>query len=196
MDPEEYRAQSRERWGRAAVGWERRREDLQRGAAPVSHWMLDQLRLQPGHRVLELAAGPADTGLLAAELVRPAGGVIITDQAEEMVDVARRRAQELGIDNAEVKVMEAEWIDLPAGCVAGVLCRWGFMLLADPEAALRETRRVLRPGGRLALAAWDEPDRNPAMSVLGRVMVEQGLAERPQPGDPGPFAFAAPGRLE
>ena len=57
--------------------------------------------------------------------------------------------------------MEAEWIDLPTASVDGVLCRFGYMLLADPEAALRETRRVLKPGGRVALAVWDDLDAQP-----------------------------------
>ena len=99
--------------------------------------------------------------MLAAELVAPMGGVIISDQAEAMLAGARERAAELGLSNVEFQVLNAEWIDLPVASVDAVLCRWGYMLMADPAAALAETRRVLRPGGRLALAVWDALERNP-----------------------------------
>jgi hypothetical protein len=70
------------------------------------------------------------------------------------------------------------------------------MLLADPEAALRDTRRILRPGGRITLAAWDEPGANAALSSMGRTFVEMGLSDPPDPDAPGPFSFAVPGRLQ
>ncbi len=114
--------------------------------------MLDAVSLQPGERVLELAAGLGETGMLAAERVAPMGGVIVSDQADAMLDGARARALQLGLSNIEFQVLGAEWIDLPLASVDAVLCRWGYMLIADPSAALAETRRVLRPGGRLALA--------------------------------------------
>jgi SAM-dependent methyltransferase len=196
MDPESYREESRARWEGAAKGWEERRAVFQRAAEPVSMWMVDHVDPQPGHTVLELAAGVGDTGLLAAELVRPGGTVILTDGAEAMVEAARRRAAELGITNVEARPMEAEWIDLPAASVDGVLCRWGYMLLADPAAALRETRRVLRRGGRVALAAWTGPDDNPWMTSITRAMVDLGFAEKPPADEPGPMAFAAPGTIE
>ena len=196
MDAEAYRADSRERWEDAAAGWARERESFQRDAIPVSQWLLDAARLQPGHTVLELAAGPADTGLLAAELVAPGGKAIITDNAEAMLEAAKARAEEVGATNVEIRPMEAEWIDLPTASVDAVLCRWGYMLLADPEAALRETRRVLRPGGRVALAAWAGPEHNPWIATIARVMAEQGHLEPPPPEAPGPLAFGRPGRIE
>jgi SAM-dependent methyltransferase len=196
MDAEAYRADSRERWEQAASGWAHDREAFQRDAMEVTRWMLDAARLQPGHTVVELAAGPGDTGLLAAELVKPGGRAIITDGAEAMVEAARARAKEVGADNVEIRPMEAEWIDLSAASVDAVLCRWGYMLLADPEAGLRETRRVLRPGGRVALAAWDAAEHNPWLSRIGQVLLERGLVPPPDPAEPGPLAFARPGRIE
>jgi SAM-dependent methyltransferase len=196
MDAEAYRADSRERWEAAAAGWREHRETMQRDAMEVSRWMLEAAGLQPGHTVLELAAGPGDTGLLAAELVAPGGRAIITDGAEAMVEIARARAKEVGATNVELRTMEAEWIDLPAASVDAVLARWGYMLLADPEAALRETRRVLRPGGRVALAAWDAAEHNPWLTRIGKVLIDRGLMEPDPPGTPGPLAFAVPGRIE
>lgn len=196
MDPERYRDATHEQWSRSAEGWSRRRDELQRAALPVSRWLIDAIEPQPGQLLLELAAGPGDTGLLAAELVRPAGGgVISSDFAEEMLDASRARARELGSDNVEFRVLEMEWLDLGTASVDAVLCRWGFMLAADPGAALREARRVLRPGGRVALAAWDDPARNAWATLPTTVLVERGLTERRDPAGPGMFAFSPPGRM-
>jgi SAM-dependent methyltransferase len=199
MDPEAFRADSRERWERAAPGWGAAREPMQRAAEGVSRWLLQAIDPQPGQTVLELAAGPGDTGLMAAGLIAPDGKAIVTDFADEMVAIARARAAELQLHNVEVRQMEAEWIDLAAASVDGVLCRWGYMLVADPEAALRETRRVLRPGGRVALAVWDAPAHNPWLAVIGREAVRAGLYPSPdpsQPPEPGPFALADRERVE
>jgi SAM-dependent methyltransferase len=92
--------------------------------------------------------------------------------------------------------MQAEWIDLPAASVDGVICRFGYMLLLDPEAALRETRRVLRPGGRVALAAWTSATENPWASIPIGELVDRGHVEAPQPGMPGQYAWGRPGTIE
>jgi SAM-dependent methyltransferase len=189
-DPDDLRRQTLERWERAATGWSAQRARMQRASAPVSQWLVEAIDPQPGQRVLELAAGPGDTGLLAAELLHPGGTLISTDVAEPMVEAARARAAELGLDNVVFRVMDAEWIDEPAASLDAVLCRWGFMLLADPAAALRETRRVLRPGGRLALAAWTGGEDNPWSAVPHDELRRMGLEDAPGPDAPGQFAWS------
>ena len=194
-DPSELRAASLDRWQRAAAGWGAHRGVFQAGARPVSGWLVDAIEPQPGHRVLELAAGPGDTGLLAAELIQPGGTLISTDAVEAMVEIARARAAELGIDNAEFRTMDAEWLDLPTASIDGVIARWGYMLLADPATALGETRRVLRPGGRVALAAWTGPDDNPWSWVPQTGLVRMGAIEPPDLDVPNMFAFRDPDKI-
>lgn len=191
MDPEAHRAEARDRWERAATGWRARADVFQAAALPVSRAMVDAIEPHPGQRVLELAAGPGDTGFLAAELLRPGGTLICTDGAEAMVEVARERAAALGVaDVVECRPMELEWIDESAASLDAVLCRFGLMHAVDPEAAARECRRVLKPGGRLAVAVWDEPRHNPWLAAPAR---ELGRLDT---DEPGAFALAAPGALQ
>jgi SAM-dependent methyltransferase len=195
IDHEGQRRESAEHWEAASTGWVRRQEATRRFGAPVSNWMVEAIHPQPGFRVLDLAAGIGETGFLAAELIQPGGTLITSDQAEGMLDGARARAEELGLTNVEFKIINAEWIDEPVASLDAVLCRWGYMLMADPGAALLETRRVLRSGGRVALAVWDAPERNPWMSLPARLLVERGLVSPPTPGTPGPMALADRDRL-
>jgi len=202
FDPEAHREASLEGWEAAAPGWVRRQEAMRAWTAPVSQWMVQAADPQPGERILELAAGVGETGLLAAELVAPVGSAIISDQAEAMLDGARARAAELGVSNVEFKALNAEWIDLPLASVDIVLCRWGYMLMADPAAALAESRRVLRPGGRLALAIWDTIEANPWAGLPALELAERGFGPGPprpgpppEPGasrQPGPFSLGDP----
>jgi len=191
FDPNAHREASLQDWEEAAPGWTRQQEALREFSAPVSHWMIDAIAPQPGGRVLELAAGLGETGMLAAELVAPMGGVVVSDQAEAMLASARERAAQLGLSNVEFQVLNAEWIDLPVASVDAVLCRWGYMLMADPLAALIETRRVLRPGGCLAFAVWDAIEHNPWAQLPGAELRERGLVAPPAPGTPGPFALGS-----
>jgi SAM-dependent methyltransferase len=191
FDPNAHRDASLRNWEEAASGWTRQQEAMREFSAPVSHWMIDAIVPQPGERVLELAAGLGETGMLAAELVAPMGGVVISDQAEAMLSGARARAVALGLSNVEFQVLNAEWIDFPVASVDAVLCRWGYMLMADPLAALIETRRVLRPGGRVALAVWDSLERNPWAQLPALELGERGLSSPPAAGTPGPFTLGS-----
>lgn len=191
----ERRRESLEHWEEAAPGWVARQEAVRRLSEPVSQWMVDAIHPQPGQRVLELAAGLGETGFRVAELVAPIGGVITSDQSEAMLDGARARASRLGLSNVEFQVLNAEWIDLPLASVDAVLCRWGYMLMVDPPTALRETRRVLRPGGRVALAVWDAIEHNPWAGLPALELRERGLGQPPAPNQPGPFALGDRARV-
>lgn len=194
MDPQELRTEQRARWDQVAERWGRRADHLRELSLPVSQWMVESLGLSPGQRVLELAAGPGDTGFIAAQAIAP-GTLVTSDGSEAMLEVARARAQELGIDNVEFKRLELEWIDLPAASVDAVMCRWGLMLCVDPSAAASEIRRVLKPDGRLAVAVWDSPELNPWATMDWQALIELGHMEPPDPSGPGMFALAPASRL-
>ncbi len=129
---------------------------------------------------------------MAAALSGSVARVVSTDLSAVMVEAARGR----GIANAEHRVLDMQALDLESASVDAVVCRFGYMLLPDPELALRETRRVLRPGGRLAFATWAPAKRNPWATAYGPVLIERGLQEPPRPGEPGQFALAEPERIE
>jgi ubiquinone/menaquinone biosynthesis C-methylase UbiE len=186
----------RRRWAASAAAWEETNEPWHRDTLPVSARMVELIAPQPGHTVLELGAGLGDTGFLAAELVQPGGTLISSDMVPEMLSAAQRRAETLGLGNVRFKQIDAQRpIDLPAASVDGVLARWVFMLLDDPEAALRETRRILRPGGRVALTAWTGVDDNQWMAQPIRALERRGALDPLDPDAPGPMRWADPATI-
>ena len=195
MDLAEYRKVSHATWERMAAGWDRRRAWMWDVSHAVGEQMVSKLDPQPGQTVLELAAGTGETGFAAAARLGHDGRLISTDFSAPMVEAARRRADQLELSNVECQVMDAERMSLADDSVDGVLCRWGYMLMADPQAALVETRRVLRPGGRLCLSVWGPADDNPWAALSRRTLVAAGHAPAPVPGDPGIFAMASDRRI-
>jgi ubiquinone/menaquinone biosynthesis C-methylase UbiE len=193
-DLDAYREQSRDTWGKMAPGWEDRRAWMMDITGLVNERIVDKVDPQPGQTILDIAAGTGDMGLLAAQRVGDEGRVLSTDFAPEMVDVARRNGESRGLTNVEYRVLDAERMDFDDDSVDGVGCRWGYMLMADPAAALSETRRVLKDGGRLGFAVWNTPDRNPWAAVPGMTLVQLGHMPPPEPGAPGIFALGDPDR--
>ena len=191
MDVEDYRRTSHEVWGAMAPGWERWSAQLAEALTPVRKWLIRVLGPRPGETVLELGAGTGETGFETATILGADGRLISTDFSPEMVEVARRRGTELGLGNVDYRVIDAERIELDSGSVDGVLGQSTYMLAADPAAALAETRRVLRPGGRLVLSVWGAPERNPWASIGGMILAERGHMPPPEPGAPGVFSMAS-----
>ena len=190
-----YREQSLATWGEVAPGWEDRREWLMNITGRVSAWLVAKADPQPGETFLEIAAGTGDLGFAVAEHVGEGGHVILSDFSSNMLDVARRNGEARGLTKVEYRVIDAEKMGLDDDSVDGAVCRWGYMLMADPAAALRETRRVLRSGGPLAFAVWRTPDRNPWAAIPAITLVQRGQVPPPEPGAPGMFALGDPDHI-
>ena len=195
MDLQTYRETSLQTWDEMAPGWEDRREWLLGITGAINEWLVEQVDPKPGQTILDVAAGTGDLGFAAAARVGEDGGVICTDFAPEMIEAARRNGERLGLSNVEYRVLDAERMDLADDSVDGVLSRWSYMLMADPAAALAETRRVLRDGGTLAFAVWQTPDRNPWAALPGMTLVQRGHMPPPEPGAPGIFAMGEADRV-
>src|ERR671922_978629 len=195
MDLDTYRRESRETWAQVAPGWEERREWFMGITGLVNDWLLDKASPEPGQTVLEIAAGTGDLGFRVAERVGEEGRVITTDLSPQMLDVARRQGEARGLSNVDYRLLDAERMDLEDDSVDAVVCRWGYMLVADPAAAFKETRRVLRDGGPLAFAVWRTPDRNPWASVPAMTLVQLGHMPPPETDAPGMFALGEPARI-
>ncbi|HKJ35258.1 MAG TPA: methyltransferase domain-containing protein, partial [Solirubrobacterales bacterium] len=183
-------------WEAMASGWDARHAYFEAVARPLTERMLERLDPAPGATILDLAAGTGVVGFAAAELVGDGGRVVVSDFAEGMVASAERRANELGLGNVECRVLDAEQLDLPDGSFDGVICRWGYMLMAEPGTALKETRRVLRARGRVSSAVFAGPEENQWAAAPMSVLHRAGHIPAPQPGAPGILALGDRERVE
>jgi ubiquinone/menaquinone biosynthesis C-methylase UbiE len=190
----DFRAQSYEVWERMAAGWDRDSRWMWETSRTVGEWLADSLDPQPGQTILELAAGIGETGFLVAARIGVDGKVISTDFSPKMVEASRAESERLGLTNVEHRTLDAEDMDLPDDSVDGVLCRWGYMLMSNPETAFRETRRVLRKGGRLAFSVFGASEENPWASVPARTLAGVTGGPAPDPKAPGILAMGDPER--
>jgi SAM-dependent methyltransferase len=196
FDATKYKNAQREQWNKDAAAWRRWNPTLDDWYGEVTRQMLDLARIQPGQRVLDIAAGAGEPAVSAAERVGPGGYVLATDISEGIVELALQVARERGFKQIETRAMDGEKLDLPDASFDAVLCRLGLMYMPHPVTALGEWRRALRAGGRVAVVVFSTPDRNgwgaPAISIIRR----RAQLPPPVPGQPGPFSLGGSGVLE
>ena len=181
-------------WSAVAPSWAEHADYVDSRGAPLATAMIAATMPSKDDRVLELACGPGGLGLEVAPLIAP-GEVVLSDVALEMTAIAARRASALGLTNVSTVVLDIEAIEQPDASFDVVLCREGLMFAPDSALAVREMNRVLRPGGRLAVAVWGPRSRNPWLgAVLDAVSAHVG-APVPPPGVPGPFSLDDADRL-
>jgi SAM-dependent methyltransferase len=196
FDAAKYKHAQREQWNKDGAAWHRWTPTLERWYGGATRAMLDLARVQPGQRILDVAAGAGEPAVSAAERVGPAGYVLATDISEGIVELARQVARERGFEQVETRAMDGEQLDVPDASFDAVLCRFGLMYMPHPLAALREWRRALRPGGRVAVAVFSTPDRNSWGALPASIIRRRAQLPAPVPGQPGPFSLGGAGVLE
>jgi SAM-dependent methyltransferase len=170
-------------WSAVAAAWDANVDEVDDHSTAATVALLDRVAVQPGDRVLELAAGPGSLGPTWSRLVGVTGTVLISDIAPAMVDVAERRNAAFG--NVTVAVLDASAIDRPDASFDVVATRMGLMFTPDPSAAFAEIHRVLAPGGRLGSLTWGALEHNPWMTCVGMAAMMNGLVAGGPPIGPG-----------
>ena len=190
LTPEKWRNKESADWWSA--GQARRQQTY--GAA--TEIMLDSAGVQPGSRVLDVAAGTGDQTLMAARRVGPTGNVLAIDDSASMLKVAAEAARKEGLTNVDTRVMNAEDLELDADSFDAVICRNALMLFANPAKALTEMRRVVKPGSKVAVIVFSAAERNPYHGIPFAIICRVGNIPPPAPGEPWMYALGEPGALE
>jgi enediyne biosynthesis protein CalE5 len=196
-DARTIKEQQRKDWGDAAESWRKNHERLKEVSSPVTSAMLEGALVSPGFRVLDIACGSGIPAIPAAQAVGSTGFVLATDQAPQMLEVARGMAKQEGVTNIEFRLVDGEELNVDAGSFDAVTCRWGIMFMPEPVLCLKQAYDALKPNGRVSLAVWGPPQNNPFISL------PMGIARKyytgpplPDPLAPGsPFSFADKERL-
>jgi enediyne biosynthesis protein CalE5 len=197
-DTRTVKEQQKREWGEAAEGWRKHHDRLKETSGPVTRTMLELAGVAPGRAVLDIACGSGIPAIPAAQAVGPTGFVLATDQAPEMVEVARDLAKEEGLTNIEFRLVDGEELNVEPRSFDAVTCRWGIMFMPEPVAFLRRAYGALKPNGRIAVAVWGPPQNNPFIGLP--IMTARKYYTGPPLPDPttpgGVFSFADKRRLQ
>lgn len=195
IDPAGFREAQHRNWDAAAVGWNEWREFNDRADRHISERLVELAGVQPGSRVLDVACGYGEPALTAARAAGAEGRVVATDISAAMLAFGRERAAAAGLHNVEFVESDAAGLEFPAGSFDAAVSRWGLIFEPDGEAAARRIRGFLRPGARIAISSWGEPDEVPFLAIPMRTTRERFGLPAPPPGTPGPLSRPTPAAL-
>lgn len=196
FNPVAYKETTCAQWQKAAEAWYKWSPTLNNWLGNATDIMLDMADVQPGRRVLDVAAGAGEQSLTAAKKVGPQGYVLATDISSNILEYAKEMAAAEGLQNIETAVMDGEDLTLPDESFDAVISRVGLIYFPDQQQALREMWRVLKPGGKVAAIVYSTPDKNKFFSVPVSIIRNRAKLPPPIPGQPGPFSLGAPGVIE
>jgi SAM-dependent methyltransferase len=192
IDPAGFRAAQQGHWDAAAVGWMAWSEFNDRADRHISERLVELAGVRPGSRVLDVAAGYGEPALTAARAAGPEGRVVATDISAEMLAFGRERAAAAGLDTLDFIESDASSLDFPPASFDAAVSRWGIIFEPDAEAAASRIRGFLKPGARIAISSWGEPDQVPFLSIPMRTTMQRLEVPPPPAGTPGPLSRPTP----
>jgi enediyne biosynthesis protein CalE5 len=188
VDAVEFRDKQRQQWDSAATGWRKWSELIDGAASGISERLVELAGVEPGSRVLDVAAGYGEPSLTAARKAGPHGGVVATDISAQMLAFGRERASAVGLENIEFVESDAASLQFPEGSFDAALSRWGIIFEPDGEGAAAKVRSFLKPGGRMAIASWGKPEEVPFLAIPMQTTMKKLDVPPPPPGTPGPLS--------
>ena len=191
----EFRGAQRQQWNRAAAGWEKWSDLIDRAAGDISQRLVELAGVEPGSRVLDVACGYGEPSLTAARMAGPGGSVVATDISAKMLAYGRKRAADAGLENIEFVESDAAGLEYPEGSFDAALSRWGIIFEPDGEAAAARVRGFLKTGARMAISSWGSPERVPFLAIPMRTAMQALDVPPPPPGTPGPLSRPTPEAL-
>jgi SAM-dependent methyltransferase len=195
INPAEFRGAQREQWDTAATGWRKWSELIDDAGGHVSERLVELAGVQPGSRVIDIAAGYGEPSLSAARKAGQEGKVVATDISAEMLAYGRERAEAAGLENIEFVEADAISLDFPADSFDAALSRWGIIFDPDGEGAAERVRGFLKSGGRMAIASWGTPEQVPMLAIAMKTAMDRLDVPPPPPGTPGPLSRPTPEAL-
>jgi enediyne biosynthesis protein CalE5 len=185
----------RQDWNRVASGWEKWDQLFDEQTGYLNHRLIADARICRRHAVLDLGSGTGYPALLAAQTVGPEGSVTGIDVAGDMLAVAARKAQRLGLSNVTFRTGDATSLPFDTASFDAVTSRFCLMFLPDVPKASREIARVLKPGRWFAVMVWAAAERNPSIGLSMAAIRQVIDLPSPDPTAPGIFRLANAGEL-
>ncbi len=189
---EQIRQQQKESWNKFSAGWEKWDDLTMDFLQPMGKEIIRLLNPKNDEIVLDVAAGTGEPGLTIASMLN-GGKVIITDLAEDMLEIARENAIRKGIKNIETRACDVCEMPFAGNTFDAISCRFGFMFFPDMLLAAKEMVRVLKPGGRIATSVWSVPEKNFWVTAIMGTINKNMQLPAPPPGAPGIFRCAGDG---
>ena len=191
---EEIREQQKATWNKFSPGWKKWDEITMEWLKPMGDEIIRRIQPKDGDTILDVASGTGEPGLTIASTMKT-GKVILTDLAEDMLAITRENAARRGIKNIETRACDVCELPFPDNTFDSISCRFGFMFFPDMLLAAKEMYRVLKPGGRIATAVWNVPEKNFwVTATMGAINRNIEMPVPPQ-GSPGIFRCAKDGLM-
>lgn len=196
FDPVKYKNTTHDQWQTAAEAWYRWSSTLNQWLGKATDKMLQMAGISEGQRVLDIAAGAGEQSITLAKKVGPTGYVLATDISSNILEYAKKMAQEAGLNNIDTRIMDGENLSLEDETFDSVISRVGLIYFPDRQRALKEMLRVLKPSGKVAAIVYSTPENNKFFSIPVSIIRNRAKLPPPLPGQPGPFSLGAEGIIE